>query len=140
MRRKLLAAAIMAAALFGAAWPAQAATAIKMVTPDWHYRWHEGRWWYWMPQNQWMVWTGSTWVPSEQFSKCPMIYSVGQVSSQPIAERNAENGGESITPEPAYSGGGQSTYYSGGSGSNYAGYGWNWGPGTAYRNGPGARF
>ncbi len=71
MKRNLLAVAVMAVAIFAAKFPAQAATTLKTVTPDWHYRWHEGRWWYWMPENKWMVWTGSTWVPAEQSRSVP---------------------------------------------------------------------
>lgn len=32
---------------------------------DPNYRWHNGQWWYWMPQQKhWMVWNGSQWIPS----------------------------------------------------------------------------
>jgi hypothetical protein len=27
------------------------------------YRHHNGRWWYWMPDNRWVVWQRNTWVP-----------------------------------------------------------------------------
>jgi hypothetical protein len=27
----------------------------------WRYRWHEGRWWYWLPSGQWAVWTDGQW-------------------------------------------------------------------------------
>jgi len=31
---------------------------------DPNYRWHNGQWWYWMPQQKnWMVWNGSQWMP-----------------------------------------------------------------------------
>ena len=40
----------------------------------------------------------------------------------------------------AYSGGGYEPGYSSESGSGYAGYGWSWGPGTAFRDSPGRRF
>jgi hypothetical protein len=27
------------------------------------YRRHNGRWWYWMPDNRWVVWQRNSWVP-----------------------------------------------------------------------------
>ena len=130
----------MAVVLVAANLSAHEPTTSKAVAPDWHYRWHEGRWWYWMPENSnWMVWTGSTWVPFEQFSSCPHLYMASQAKTSNGDSEN-QNGTES-----AYSGSSnyqQSTCsgYSGGSGGNYAGYGWSWGPGTAFRDSPGRRF
>ena len=65
MKRSLFAAAAMTIVLCAAQLPAgQEAASSKMVRPDWHYRWHEGRWWYWMPENsKWMVWNGATGFP-----------------------------------------------------------------------------
>jgi hypothetical protein len=140
MKRNLLVAAAMAVVLVAANLSAHEPTTSKTVTPDWHYRWHEGRWWYWLPENsKWLVWTGSTWVPFEQFSSCPCVYSASQAKSS-NGNAEAENRTESA------SSGGSNYYrsapsgYSGGSGSNYSGYGWSWGPGTAYRDSPGRRF
>jgi hypothetical protein len=28
----------------------------------WRYRFHEGRWWYWMPDQRWMVYENGRWV------------------------------------------------------------------------------
>ncbi len=64
MKRSLLVAAALAAVLVAARLPAEDTTTLKMVKPDWHYRWHESRWWYWMPESKsWMVWSGSTGSP-----------------------------------------------------------------------------
>ncbi|REK05474.1 MAG: hypothetical protein DWQ37_23445 [Planctomycetota bacterium] len=31
---------------------------------DSNYRWHNGQWWYWMPQQRnWQVWHGREWTP-----------------------------------------------------------------------------
>jgi hypothetical protein len=27
------------------------------------YRRHNGRWWYWLPENRWVVWQRGAWVP-----------------------------------------------------------------------------
>jgi hypothetical protein len=27
------------------------------------YRHHNGRWWYWLPENRWVVWQRGAWVP-----------------------------------------------------------------------------
>jgi hypothetical protein len=28
----------------------------------WRYRWHEGRWWYWLPSQEWAVWIDGQWM------------------------------------------------------------------------------
>ena len=38
----------------GASGGPNAATEPAPAAADWRYRWHEGRWWYWIPQNRWM--------------------------------------------------------------------------------------
>jgi hypothetical protein len=30
-------------------------------TEGWRYRFHDGRWWYWLPTQQWVYWDGSKW-------------------------------------------------------------------------------
>jgi hypothetical protein len=146
MKRTLLTLVMLAIALLAAKLDAQAGTASKMVTPDWHYRWHEGRWWYWMPEGKWMVWIGSTWIPYEESSGASDRASASQAKST-ARFAGYETEKESAAAQPADSDQGNcpptsSGYsgYSGGSGSNYAGYGWTWGPGTANRDSPGSRF
>jgi hypothetical protein len=115
----------------------------KMVTPDWHYRWHEGRWWYWVPEGHeghWMVWTGSTWIPYRQFAECISTLSVTEAKPYTTNYGSYEAGGEGIASQSLYGGGNYRATGAAGSGGSYAGYGWNWGPGTAYRNAPGPRF
>ncbi len=150
MKRSLLAAAAMAVVLLAANLPAQGAGPIKMVTPDWHYRWHQGRWWYWMPESsKWMVWTGSTWVPHEQFAKSPNVSNVSQAQPKAAGDAYDSTDNQAATARPANSGGeicpptystSTATRTATTSGGGYSGYGWSWGPGTAYRDGPGRRF
>jgi hypothetical protein len=28
----------------------------------WRYRQHEGRWWYWLPSNRWVMWDDGRWI------------------------------------------------------------------------------
>jgi hypothetical protein len=37
-------------------------TATRPSSEDWRYRWHQGRWWYWLPSNEWVVWVDGQWV------------------------------------------------------------------------------
>ena len=141
MKRNLLVAAALAVVLVAAKLPAEEPSTLKTVKPDWHYRWHEGRWWYSMPENKWVVWNGSTWVPFEQFSSCPYVYNVGQANPTSTSKVSTETASAARTAEPVYSSGSNwSSSSSTGSGGNYAGYGWSWGPGTAFRDSPGRRF
>ena len=64
MKRFLFVAIALAASLMAGNLAAKETATPKTDTPDWHYRWHEGRWFYWMPESsKWMVWTNSAWVP-----------------------------------------------------------------------------
>jgi hypothetical protein len=27
----------------------------------WRYKWHNGHWWYYQPNKQWLFWNGTTW-------------------------------------------------------------------------------
>jgi len=44
--------------------PANAAGA-ALVNPSgdqWRYRWHNGHWWYWTPENRWVYRNGNQWT------------------------------------------------------------------------------
>ncbi len=43
----------------GEAAPAPAA---KRDDQTWRYRWHDGRWWYWLPSERWVYWDGRGWI------------------------------------------------------------------------------
>ena len=47
--------------------PARSAEPASRTRDAWRYRWNDGRWWYWTPEQKWMVWTGFAWVPYDQF-------------------------------------------------------------------------
>jgi hypothetical protein len=158
MKTTLLAvAAAMAVAIATGRLEAGQAAPAGTAKPDWHYRWHEGRWWYWIPENhKWMVWVGSLWIPYEQFASRPDMFGAGQPLRYSVGygSYEAPNEGGAFAPAyaapaysapaysaPMYSGGGYGTPYHGsGAGSGFSGYGWSWGPGTAFQNGPGPRF
>ena len=147
MKRILFSAgAAIAIALFAATLHAEECNTseIKTVTPDWHYRWHDGRWWYWMSEsneNRWMVWTGSTWIPYEQFANCPSMSNASQARPYSTAYGSYETQNDSGSSQPADCvSGDYLPARSTGSGGNYAGYGWSWGAGMAYRDPSGRRF
>jgi hypothetical protein len=132
--------AAMAVALFVTKVHAeQKSPASNWVTPDWHYKWHEGRWWYWMPEKKWMVWMGTDWVPYEQFAKSPKLVRVSQDEPREAGVAETQNGSAAVQSSDSI-GSYCPPASSAGSSSSYAGYGWSWGPGTAYRDSPGRRF
>ena len=64
MRTMML--AVMTAALFCSTAPAQAQVSITTQAQatgenDWRYKYHNNQWWYYTPQQQWMVHDGNTW-------------------------------------------------------------------------------
>ena len=93
----------------------------------WRYRWYNGQWWYWLPAETWVVWNGTAWVPYEQSYQCGGTCDRTYTSDYGSGYGTGYGGGY-------YSGRG------GSGGSDYAGYGWTWGPGTAYSDGPPRRF
>jgi uncharacterized protein YkwD len=40
----------------------QGVAGAKSQDETWRYRWHEGRWWYWLPSERWVVWLDGRWV------------------------------------------------------------------------------
>ena len=37
----------------------------QQPSESWRYRRHDGLWWYWLPSNKWVYWTGNQWAPFE---------------------------------------------------------------------------
>ncbi len=110
--------------------------------PDaWRYRWNDGRWWYWMPEKKWMMWTGSAWVPYDQFSGSNSYSQSSAIrygrGYQTYTTTSTDTAPSDQPYHNAGAYGGRSGYRSGG---DYSVYGWNWGPGTVFPNGPPGRY
>jgi len=90
---------------------------------NWRYKFHNGHWWYWMPNNTWVFWNGSSWT-----AYSPDAYN-NFYSSQPQTYSNGYG----------YAGGGQQYSNGGYYGGNYFGpgwYGYGYGPyGYGYNRG-----
>jgi len=126
---------------------AEAPATSKTPSIDWRSVWHAGQWWYWSDQNSWLVWSGSAWVPYRP-SNCEGVAVADQSRPYVTNYSSYEAPAVAAAPQPIYSG--REGYgYSGRSAyrpayparpSDYSGYGWTWGPGTAFRDSPGRRF
>ncbi len=145
MKRTLLAAVAIAIALVAVNAQAREASSVqahetslpKYSAPTWRYQWFEGRWWYWMPEKKWVYWSGSRWAPFEGASQAMTRTSYyGNFESQSEPAVAAPVTTSSGYCPPSYS----APYSAEWNGSGYGGYGWSWGPGTAFRNSPGGRF
>jgi hypothetical protein len=105
----------------------------------WRYCWHDSRWWYWTPEKHWLVWTGASWVPFESSHGDTVRTPGGSASSRMAGYGSDQRRNNSASSSSTYRGARSWANY-GVRTSDYAGHGWTWGPGTAYRNGPGPRF
>lgn len=38
----------------------------KKPDDKWRFRQHQGIWWYWLPTNSWVYWSGEKWVPYDE--------------------------------------------------------------------------
>jgi len=97
---------------------------------SWRYRLSSSHWWYWSPENRWLIWTGGTWVPQQRLAQGSGDQTVVHSAAFASYPRQ-ENQGPFVPEYRQEAGGGV---------SDYAGYGWSWGPGTAYRSAPGRRW
>ena len=49
--------------------------AIQGESNGWRYRRYNGQWWYWLPSNRWVVWSGSNWMAYDPNN--PSRYATG---------------------------------------------------------------
>ncbi len=73
------------------------------TTSDPNYRWHNGKWWYWMPEQQhWMVWNGDAWQQHQPRARTqvrsfsyqqPLEGSVGMPSQRSTTTAPRSNSG-----------------------------------------------
>lgn len=104
MKKTLLSLMLAAVALLATNAAVQAGdSASQTVTPDWHYRWHEGRWWYWMPEGHWMFWNGSTWIPYQAAAGNADLSATRQVQPATASFAGYETEAQTSAAEPASS-------------------------------------
>ena len=73
----------------------QAATSAPQAqssNDDWRMKRHNGRWWYWQPSNQWVVWHQQQWVP----------YKPGMFAAERTANSNRAVRRYSYDPQSQY--------------------------------------
>ena len=46
----------------------------------WRYRYHQGRWWYWLPAERWVVWDGNEWEAYHPFVIVPESAPLGTIT------------------------------------------------------------
>jgi hypothetical protein len=115
---------LAAFALFVVCTPCTAATVAKDTTaatqPSSRYQWHEGRWWYWLPENRWVYWENSRWNDYR-----PTVTFAAQTTQQ-AAPAAAAVAPVAVATQPCYpAGGGQTNTWAsaavGSWGGNYFG-------------------
>ncbi len=99
----------------------------------WRYKWHNGQWWYWSPDERWMIWDKNSWSVYDAatyqapagFAKPGPRVVTQQSMTAPLPENYS--GTEVSTPESYYI---QPTPYAFGVDSYYGPYG----PAASYYN------
>jgi hypothetical protein len=118
---------------------ANAAVATNQSGDQWRYRWHNGIWWYWTPENRWVYRNGNEWtnyepavtaVPDARYSSQP---AYGYYQPVPNGYyQSVPNGYYQSVPNGYYQGPYRySTRYGGYYGPVYQG-GYYYGPGGYY--------
>ncbi len=65
MRKFFISIGLLIAAVAGFQAPAEAQVGVQTrvdLQSDPNYRWHNGQWWYAVPNRQWLMWNGNAWV------------------------------------------------------------------------------
>lgn len=142
----VVAAMLLCAAGSVLAQPGQKLSQPSGTDTNWRYRWHEGQWWYWTPQERWMVHRNGSWTdyaaaistpsPGCNGSGAPYTASYGPT---PYTTFYRSSDLQSPVSSQPYSSDGYGSYpeYRGRSGSGagnwYQGYGGFYGWGTGYQ-------
>ena len=63
----------------------KAVPAVAVSDNHWRFKYHQGRWWYWMPEEHWVYWSSSRWVR----------YSRPTAAARMLIERPASAGANS---------------------------------------------
>lgn len=92
--------------------------------PDaWRMKFENGFWWYWTPENRWVVWFNNQWVPYDQFATMQGT-TTGQAYSSYYGGSSADSCESGYGYYPSY--GGYGAGY-GDYGAGYGGYGGGYG-------------
>jgi len=131
----MVAAATLAVA--GAAQAQYASTNVGVqANNDWRYVWHNGQWWYWTPENRWMIHFNGSWTPYS-----PQTYAA---MFNPMPYRNYNYGNYGYNNYNYGYNNYPNRYYSGYRYNNnyYSPYGYNsgYGFGNPYYGGWGGNF
>lgn len=106
---------------------------------SWRYRWHNGRWWYWMPNRSWVIWDGNQWLNQADFNAQYQARYTGprfRGYSQPYYNDGRYSTGYRGNYQPYYNGYRGNYYGPGYNNNNYYGPGYGnqsgYGPGNRY--------
>lgn len=56
----------------------------------WRYKYHDGRWWYWLPSNSWVFYHNKRWVPYSLQSNMQALQAGGASGRRDVAYRGLE--------------------------------------------------
>lgn len=56
----------------------------------WRYKYHDGRWWYWLPSNSWVFYHNQRWVPYSRQSYMQALQAGGASGRREVAYRGLE--------------------------------------------------
>jgi hypothetical protein len=56
----------------------------------WRYKYHDGRWWYWLPSNSWVFYHNQRWVPYSRQSYLQALQAGGASGRRDVAYRGLE--------------------------------------------------
>jgi hypothetical protein len=121
----LIAVAAATLSVAGAAQAQYASTNVGVqANNDWRYTWHNGQWWYWTPENRWMIHYNGSWAPYS-----PSTYAA-MMNPMQYQQRNYNYSGNYGYNNYNYGYNNPNRYYSGYRNNNYySPYGYNSGYG-----------